>query len=388
MNNQDTRNNNQIITKNQIQIINWLLKFGICLYLVSCILVISSGAVEIGGYLESDYVGVVKRGGGGLIGNLRKLRFKIDSELYDNVNLHLEPEYQLLIKNEPLPLVSSVAGIDQLVWDRAYIKVNLPQADLTLGQQSIAWGTGYIWNPTDVLNPFTLSFAVSEEDEEDEIAFRFEVPLGEVDGIDGFIVGGERWQDSIKAIKRKTNVYNYDWSVSFVDLGANGFQFGFDLAGELFDLGVRNEIALISPSAANRYFKSSWGLDYTFENGWYINTEYFFNGGGQKKKENYDWTNYLDGEINQLAMDYFFFGFRKNLDELTIINLSIILNADDMSHIVYPALNYNFAENIDVSLEGLFPGGEMGSEYMPSDDEDEDGFLGSKILFTKIKYSF
>jgi len=381
-------NNKLQITNNTKYLIFKILCFGIVWSLVLGSCDFSFASLEIGGYLESDYVGVVKRGGGGLIGNLKKLRLKIDSEIYANVNLHLEPEYQFLIKSGPLPLISDTSGLDQLVWDRAYAKIILPRADLTLGQQRIAWGTGYIWNPTDVLNPFTLSFAVSEEDEQDKLAFRFEVPLGEADGFDGFIVGGEKWENSIKAIKRKTNVYNYDWSASYVDLGDKGFQFGFDLAGELFDLGVRSEIALVSPTEANRYFKSVWGLDYTFENGWYLSTEYFFNGIGEKKKENYDWPNYMAGNINQLAMDYFYFGFKKMLDELTTIQLSIILNADDLSQIVYPSFSYNFSQNIDVSLEGLFSGGEPGSEYMPTSQIDPTGFIGSKIIYTKIKYSF
>jgi hypothetical protein len=350
--------------------------------------VISASAVEVGGYYENDLIGVVKRGGGGLVGDVNKLRLKIDSKISENSRIHLEPEYDSFIKSENLPLVSNLSGLDQLSWDRAYIKTVYSNIDITLGKQRIAWGTGYIWNPTDALNPFTLSFAVSEEDEEDEIAARFEIALGEADGIDAFIIGGKKWGKSIKAIKRKTNIHNYDWSISYVDLGEKGFQFGFDFAGDLLDLGVRSEIAIISPSNANRYIKSSWGGDYTFENGWYMNVEYFFNAMGEKKRENYDWDSYLAGDINQLGVDYFYFGCSKMLDELTTIRLSCLMNADDLSNIVYPAISYNMTENIDLSLEAMFSGGESGSEYMPTDQIDPSGFMGSRIVFVKWKYTF
>lgn len=345
-------------------------------------------AVEIGGYYENNLVGIVKRTGGGMVGDLNKLRLKIDAKPHENVLLHFEPEYDTLIKSEPLPLISNVSGIDQLSWDRAYVKLYYPQVDITLGKQRIAWGTGYIWNPTDALNPFTLSFAVSEEDEEDEIAARFEIPLGEASHVDVFAIAGKEWRSTTKAIKYKTNIDDYDISVNYVDQGDAGFQFGIDGVGELFGLGIRKEIALVSSAETNRYFKFVFGADYTFENGWYINTEYFFNGLGKKKKEDYDWTSYLAGNIQQLGMDYFYLGFQKALDELTTINLSILMNADDMSHLVYPSISYNMWQDVDVSLEALFYGGASGSEYMPTDQDDSSGFIGSKIVFLKLKYNF
>ncbi|MFH1347206.1 MAG: hypothetical protein ABIH22_00770, partial [Candidatus Margulisiibacteriota bacterium] len=175
-----------------------------------------ASALDINGYYESDFVGVVKRTGGGILGNLKTIRFRIDSKLSDNINLHLEPEYNFLLKSGDFSL-TGVSGIDQLVWDRAYFKVFFPQVDITLGKQRIAWGTGYIWNPTNVLNPFTLSFAVQEEDEEDVVAARFEVPLGVSEGIDAYVLSGDTWENTTKGIKAKANFANYDLSVSYVD---------------------------------------------------------------------------------------------------------------------------------------------------------------------------
>ncbi|MEA3492942.1 MAG: hypothetical protein U9R38_00990 [Candidatus Margulisiibacteriota bacterium] len=350
--------------------------------------VITATAVEVGGYYENNLVGIVKRTGGGMVGDLNKLRLKIDAQPRENILFHFEPEYDTLVKSGPLPLISDVSGIDQLNWDRAYVKLYYPQVDITLGKQRIAWGTGYIWNPTDVLNPFTLSFAVSEEDEEDEIAARFEIPLGEASHIDAFAIAGKEWKSTTKAIRYKTNIDDYDVSANYVDQGDAGFQFGIDGAGELFDLGIRKEIALVSSAETNRYFKFVFGVDYTFENGWYINSEYFFNGLGKKKKADYDWASYLAGDIQQLGMDYFYLGFQKALDELTTINLSILMNADDMSHLVYPSFSYNMWQDVDVSLEALFYGGESGSEYMPTDQDDSSGFIGSKIVFVKMRHNF
>lgn len=344
-------------------------------------------ALDINGYYENDSVGVVKRDGGGIIGNLNTLRLRIDSKLCDNANLHLEPEYKFLLKSGEIA-ITGASGIDQLVWDRAYVEFFLPQVDITLGQQRIAWGTGYIWNPTDVLNPFTMSFAVQEEDEEDVIAARFEVPLGVSEGVDAYVLSGDTWENTTKGIKGTANFANYDLSVSYVDQGVGGWQLGADAAGELFGLGVRKEIALISPRLANRYIKAVLGANYTFANGWLVDLEYFFNGAGEKDKNNYDWTNYLAGNINQLGMDYFYFGANKPLDEITNLRFSLLLNADDLSHIFYPSYSRNIFQDLDLSLEAMLTGGESGSEYQPTDQQDPSGLIGSKIVFVRVRYSF
>ena len=126
-------------------------------------LVLSSVAgaeTQLNGYVENDLVGLVRRTGGGMVGDLNTLRLRFECMPTENYLIHLEPEYQLLFKTEAIP-ITGASNLDQLVWDRAYAKFYLPQVDITLGKQRIAWGTGYIWNPIDVLNPFTLSFVLS-----------------------------------------------------------------------------------------------------------------------------------------------------------------------------------------------------------------------------------
>ncbi len=381
--------NDEIITNNQKPI--WKFGFGRYFVILVLSLVILSGRgfadVEVLGYYENNLVGAFTRTGEAIAGDFNRLRLRIDAGLMPNVNLHLEPEYNLLLKTSDMP-VSGVSGLDELVWDRAYLRINFPQADLTLGKQRIAWGAGYLWNPTDIFNPFSLSFAVEEEQEAEPEAVRLEIPLGEASGIDTYIVSGHEWHETKKGIRALTNLGMYDLSVSMVDLGSGGFQLGFDTTGELFELGVRSEIALISPSGEDRYAQYLLGWNYTFENGWGVDMEYFYNGQGKRNKDDYDWDALNDGDISQLGMDYFYFGVNKLLDEITGIRGSVLLNADDLSCIFYPSYTRNIFQNVDLSLEALLSLGEKGTEYNPTDTQDPDGFMGSNIVFLKVRYSF
>ncbi|MBU0671693.1 MAG: hypothetical protein KJ732_01550 [Candidatus Margulisbacteria bacterium] len=346
-----------------------------------------ANAIEVNGYYENLFVGGAKRDGGGLVGDLSRLRLRLDAKIADNVNLHLEPEYDFLIKSDNLP-ISSVSGLDQLTWDRAYLKLAFPLADITVGQQRIAWGAGYLWNPTDVFNPFTLSFAVDEDEESEPQAVRVEVPMGEAGGLDTYVETNKAWLSAAKGIRFHSNLGLYDFSLSYVDRGAGAFQLGADTTGELFGLGVRSEVALISPAAANRYIQSVLGGNYTFENGWGLDMEYYFNGLGVKNKDNYDWTNLLAGNISQLGMDYFYFAAYKALDEITNIRFSLLLNADDLSRIYYPTFSRNIFQNFDLSLEAMLTGGDTGSEFKPTLTQDTTGLMGSNLILLRFRYSF
>jgi len=343
--------------------------------------------LSFNGYYENTLAGVLKRDGQALGGDLNRLRLRLGYEFSENIRLQLEPEYNLFLKSADLP-IAGVSNLDRLVFDRAFIKINFPQADLTVGRQRIAWGVGYLWNPTDVFNPFTLSFAVEEEEEAEPEAIRLEVPLGEAAGIDTYIVTNNKWEETKKGIRGRTNLGMFDLSASYVDLGSGGFQLGCDTVGELFDFGVRGEIAMISPANTDRYFQSVLGWNYSLENGWGLDAEYFLNGLGKRNKNDYDWDALISGEVSQLGMDYLYFGTNKTLDEISQVRFSILLNADDSSFLFYPTYSRNVLENLDMSLEALIHTGAEGTDFNPSASQDSSGFMSSNLALIRARYSF
>jgi hypothetical protein len=343
--------------------------------------------VELGGYYENDALGLLKRTGGSVAGDMNRLRLKLDQKIGENAAIHLEPHYNMFIKSENIPL-SGVNDLDQLVWDRVYAKLYLPLANLTIGKQRIAWGTGYIWNPTDVFNPFVLSFAVKEEETTNVEAVRFEAPIGNAGGIDGYLLTGKNWHETKKGMRAKTTVGRFDLALSYVDLGSDSFQIGFDTSGDWLDAGVRGEIVMRSPAGSNAYLQSVWGCDYTLDNGVGLNAEYFFNGLGKKNKAEYDWPGLAAGNINQLGLDYLFFSANKIINELTQIRASLIMNLDDLSCIIYPQYSRNISQNVDLNLEGMWVAGPDGSEYCPTAALDPTGLAGSQMVLVRVIYSF
>ena len=381
--------NDEIITKHQIP--NWLLEIGrYFVILISSLVILgqtASAELKIGGYYKNDGILVLTRSGQGIIGDLNTLRLRFDANVLPNAKLHLETQYATLFKTQTMA-ISSVSSLDQLVWDRTYLKFALPLADVTVGRQRVAWGTGHLWNPTDVFNSFTMSFAVSEDERSGIEAVRVEVPLGVASGIDLVAETGKTWEGAKKGLRYKTNVGSYDYSLSCTDIGTDGYQVGVDLAGEVYEFGVRSEVAMVVPEASNRYFKSIWGVGYTLENGWGLDLEYNFNGLGTKNKANYDWTGLLAGTVSQMAMDYVYFGINKSFDEITSFKTALLVNADDLSFLVYPSFSKNLSDNLDLNVDALFQMGQSGTEYKPNDTQDTTGFLGANMGLVRLKYSF
>lgn len=334
------------------------------------ILLLSSvaGALELNGYYENDSIALIKRDRTLLAGNLSRLRLKLDLKPSPALAFHLEPRYYFMVKSQDIPL-AGVSDLDRTVWDKYYAKLYLPAFSGTFGKQRIAWGTCYIWNPTDIFNPYVLSFAVKEEEEANAEAVRIEVPWGAAGGVDGYLLTGKELKDAKKGIRVKGNAGKFDLSVSYVDLGGAASQIGFDFSGDLGSaIGVRGETAFRYPTTGASYNQTVLGGDYTFDNGVGVNLEYFTDG--------LTLTNHL------------YLGVNRILDEITEVKTAFILNLMDRSFLIYPAYTRNIGQNLDLSLEALLNGGADGSEFYPNDQQDPTGLGGGKMALLRLIFNF
>ncbi|MDD4179259.1 MAG: hypothetical protein PHH14_04335 [Candidatus Margulisbacteria bacterium] len=364
-------------------VISYFTVFGFGLFVIS-----SAQALEFSGYYENDLIGLVKKEGTPGIADFNKLRIKADHYFTDKFMLHVEPRYYLLAASEAMPLASA-NDLDQLKFDRAYFKLYSNAANLTLGKQRIAWGSGYIWNPTDIFNPFVLAFAVREEDTTNVTAVRVEAPLGEAGGLDAYIVGDKPWEQTAKGLRVKNTVGLFDLAASYVDQGTLGHQFGLDVGGDIIkDVGVHCELALKTTAEGGAFIQSVWGLEYTFDNGLGLNIEYYFNGRGAKNKADYDWAALSIGTLDQLAADYLYIGTTAIINEITTFKTSVLANLNDQSWMFYPVYSRNIAQNWDLNLEAMVLGGPDDSEFVPPAVWDPNGFGRSKMAQVKLTYNF
>jgi hypothetical protein len=73
--------------------------------------------------------------------------------------------------------------------DRFLVTIKTSVADILIGRQAIAWGSGHFINPTDVIAPFTFN-ELDTEERRGVDAVRVRIPLGMMDELDlGYIPG-------------------------------------------------------------------------------------------------------------------------------------------------------------------------------------------------------
>ena len=258
--------------------------------------------------------------------------------------------------------------------DRALIKLYTKPMDIFIGRQSIAWGTGYAFNPTDLWNmkspvdPTAPKIVIN--------AFRAEIPLGDMAGVSLVASTGREFKHSSGGVRVKWNIGNFDMSISGLSImNADREMFslkkklvaGTDLAGQIGDIGVWYEVAVSNPVYSDitnfdsLFSQVDLGVDYTFTNGLYIMAEYLYNSLGDKDSKEYtlyDMAKVAGGEAPGLAKSYLFGGLRRELGGQVSIGLFGLANLNDISGLFLPQINYTFNDHIDIELKGIISAGD------------------------------
>ncbi len=241
--------------------------------------------------------------------------------------------------------------------DRAYVEIHLPAGDLTMGRQAIAFGSGRIVNPTDLLSPF----AYGELDVEDRVgvdAVRFRLPLGRLGELDSGYVFGRHgdWAASAAFTRVRVNWKRSDLAVLLVAFQEHLLA-GVDLTRPLGGAGWWLEAGQVLAGAAGGqrdpeqdYFRAVTGLDYTLSDGTYLFLEYHFSGAGTSDPAGYlgqfSRTPYRHGAVYLLGRHYLGSGFSRQVTPLLTLGNQVLVNLNDGSLFVAPNFDYSLAQNL------------------------------------------
>ena len=244
---------------------------------------------------------------------------------------------------------------------RAHVSLYLDHLQITAGRQRIAWGTGFIWNPTDILNP--VNPTTIERDEEGGVdALYVVVPLGPLSQIEGVWAAGRSAGLSSYAARASFNTGDYD--IAFMGgFFRESWVFGGDIAGYLGDAGLRSEWAIRAPEAGSAQLRATLNVDYNFASGFYTVVELHYNSPGSRSPDEYDLNDLLDGTIFNLAELYSALIVSKSLTPLIGTNLYTLFNLNDGSGLAGPAISWAVLQNVEISLSTYLFFGSSGSEF-------------------------
>jgi len=247
--------------------------------------------------------------------------------------------------------------IDRLVYRQ---RASIGQLDI--GRQRISWGTGRIWNPTDLFNPINpVNFAKIEKDGADAVSAK--VFLGTLSDVQAV------WNPAENApanygVRFRSHVRTFDFSVlgGYFDSAPVA---GFDLAGDLGESGVRAEFLYtgLIASDVERYAKLIAGADHQFTPELYGLLEYHFNGAGTSDRQAYDIEGLFSGSILNVARHYIAGMASYLVHPLVTVSIMGTLNIDDASQFYSATASYSAANELVLGAGVQLFAGDMGDEF-------------------------
>jgi hypothetical protein len=271
--------------------------------------------------------------------------------------------------------------------DRAWLDVQSGRTQVTLGRQRIAWGTGLVWNPIDILNPTSpLDFDNLEKPGTD--GGRVQVYLGPTSKLDLAAVPARDADEAVAVSELVLNRLGWDWIALggrrgpwtvlgggwAASVGGAGFR------GEFLGSRPRRRLQLAAGATEERTnLVASADGDYTFTSSLYLHAAVLYNARGAAGRAGGEQLLAASqrGWLSP-ARASLFGEVARNLGQLVRADLAGILDPGDRSWYLGPAATVSALTNLDVTVTALIFGGSSGTEF-----GDDGG-----ILLVRLQWSF
>lgn len=247
---------------------------------------------------------------------------------------------------------------------RAWVGVEGDGGVIRAGRQRIAWGSGKLWNPTDVLNAFDPT-SVERDERRGVDALYARAGIGSLGQAELVWAPHDSWIDHSLLARLRANWEGWDAAAMGGKIpGSTGsYVMGGDFARELFEGTVHGEAAWFNPVNRNPYWKAGLGYDYNFPSGTAVVVEVYHAGNGRVDPRRYDFAALRAGTEQSVAQNYAGVTFTKDLHTLVKLECAAIVNADDGSTLAYPSVAWNAIEDLWLTAAWRRFGGDAISEF-------------------------
>jgi hypothetical protein len=259
---------------------------------------------------------------------------------------------------------------------RLYLDIKSGKTHLTLGRQRVAWGSGRLWNPTDIFNPIS-PFEIERDEKTGIDGARLDYYIDPLSSIT-LVFSPERDARENLALRVRTNFKGYDLALLLGTLRDRKLV-GLDFAGNLGNSSFRGEATYeeldnnIFVGREEDFIRAILSLDYTFPSTLYVLVEYLHNGGNVRKIpfQAVPQREIITGNENFIAL-----GLGYDLMPLLRADGIAIMDIDGGGVFFNPSIEYNIRENTDLVFSTQFFSGSGEYEGFP------------ELYYTSIKIYF
>ena len=245
--------------------------------------------------------------------------------------------------------------------DRAWLRIALEGADITVGRQAITFGKTWLWNPLDLFLPFG-STRFDRDYKPGVDALRMDLPLGDLSG--ATLVGvpgrerpgappasaGDAWYRSALVARAFGNTRGWDLAAQAGKV-LGGYHLGGAAAGELGGLELRGEAAWFSVrggSALDSHLAAVAGVGRGFAvRDLQLQGEYFHNGGARGNlKERFALVG--EGDLKHTSRHLLGGLASGRIHPLVSGSLALLWAPRDGSRLAQPGIAWSAADEVEV----------------------------------------
>lgn len=152
-------------------------------------------------------------------------------------------------------------------------------------------------------------------------------------------------------------------SIQFVPLQQHRYAYGVEFSGGLFGLGTWFEGNYNQMEKSRDFLRFISGIDYTFENGFYLISEFLFDDRSTAKGP-YPTTIWLENLFSgePIGRYLLMLGMRKDITDLTAFSM-YAFTCFDGGLAVNPRIDYSLAQNADLTIFGTVLFGKTTSAF-------------------------
>ena len=234
---------------------------------------------------------------------------------------------------------------------------------VVFGLQKVSMGVGRIWTPTDLFNPRN-PLALEPDQVYGNYALSYTYALGELSEIMGVVA--KRHNDKYKYAGRiKSNFGVVDIALDVLS-SDDAQMIAYELEGNLFETGIewRSEGGYFKDKLLDKeFFQGILGLDYGFQNGLTLVTEWMHSSETYSLDEILLHQESTLSNNRHLSNDYI--GASAYYDFNLLFNgaLSMIYSPEDQSSFVSPLIEYSISDDASLALGALLYNGNGESEF-------------------------
>jgi hypothetical protein len=289
-----------------------------------------------------------------------------------------------LVDFEPTLAESRESRLSQDL-DLLALRLKTSFADFVAGRQVLSWGSGRLWNPTDLLSPFGPA-EIDREVRRGVDALRVSVPLAATAQLELLWLPQPEARDHGGVLRSQVNLLGFDVAPSVAKY-VRDLVFGLDTAGDLGSFGVHAELAwtraldLGLDGSRDQFLRAVAGADWRATDRLVVTGEYYYNGWGARDPSGYLQVlrspRVVRGEVFGAARHYLGLILAWQATELLTVQGITLANVTDPSAELIPALEYWAEQSLLVRAYGSVPLGKPPDPGSLGQLTPEDATLGT-----------